>query len=53
MTEIARDPSRFAALGPRRVESTRKLGEQTVFYGQSLAAIADAIRRYPGESCCG
>ncbi|ETB14169.1 ABC transporter permease [Mycobacterium avium subsp. silvaticum ATCC 49884] len=49
MTEITREPSRFAALGPRLVESTRKLGEQTVFYGQSLAAIADAIRRYPGE----
>ncbi|MBZ4557679.1 ABC transporter permease [Mycobacterium avium subsp. hominissuis] len=49
MTEIAREPSRFAALGPRFVESTRKLGEQTVFYGQSLTAIADAIRRYPGE----
>jgi phospholipid/cholesterol/gamma-HCH transport system permease protein len=31
------------------VDATRKLGEQTAFYGQALAATGDAIRRYPGE----
>ena len=29
--------------------STRKLGEQTEFYGKSLASTGDAVRRYPGE----
>lgn len=49
MTDVAREPSWFVTLGPRLVGSTRKLGEQTVFYGQSVASIADAVRRYPGE----
>ncbi len=49
MSDAAREPSWFVVLGPRLVASTRKLGEQTVFYGQSLASIVDAIRRYPGE----
>jgi phospholipid/cholesterol/gamma-HCH transport system permease protein len=31
------------------VAATRKLGEQTAFYGQALASTGDAIRRYPGE----
>ena len=33
----------------RRSARTRRLGEQTAFYGQALAATADAVRRYPGE----
>jgi len=31
----------------RCVERTRKLGEQTSFYGQALAFVPDAVRRYP------
>ncbi len=31
------------------VDRLRTLGEQTAFYGQSLAFIGDAVRRYPGE----
>ncbi|MCW2591742.1 MAG: transporter permease [Mycobacterium sp.] len=31
------------------VAATRRLGEQTAFYGQALASTGDAIRRYPGE----
>ncbi len=49
MTEAAGEPTWFAALGPRMVSATRRLGEQTAFYGRSLASTADAIRRYPGE----
>ncbi|MCV7179351.1 ABC transporter permease [Mycolicibacterium sphagni] len=33
----------------RAVDTTRKLGEQTAFYGNALAATGDAIRRYPAE----
>jgi phospholipid/cholesterol/gamma-HCH transport system permease protein len=33
----------------RLVDSTRRLGEQTAFYGQALGAIPDAVRRYPAE----
>ena len=33
----------------KAVGTTRRLGEQTAFYGQALASTADAIRRYPGE----
>ena len=33
----------------RVVEATRRLGEQTAFYGQALGATADAVRRYPAE----
>ncbi|MEE6140069.1 ABC transporter permease [Mycobacterium sp. 050128] len=49
MTDLARGPSWLDALGPRLVASTRKLGEQTEFYGKSLAATVDAVRRYPNE----
>lgn len=49
MTGVAGEPPWFVTVGPRLVASTRKLGEQTVFYGQSLAATVDAVRRYPGE----
>ena len=31
------------------VNATRKLGEQTAFYGNALVATADAVRRYPAE----
>jgi phospholipid/cholesterol/gamma-HCH transport system permease protein len=33
----------------RVVDKTRKLGEQTAFYGSALASTADAVRRYPAE----
>jgi phospholipid/cholesterol/gamma-HCH transport system permease protein len=33
----------------RVVEATRRLGEQTSFYGQALGATPDAVRRYPAE----
>lgn len=49
MTGVAGEPSWIVTVGPRLVASTRKLGEQTLFYGQSLAATVDAVRRYPGE----
>jgi len=35
--------------GNRVVDSSRKLGEQTAFYGNALVATADAVRRYPAE----
>ena len=34
---------------PELVDATRRLGEQTAFYGKALASTADAVRRYPGE----
>ncbi len=40
---------RTVALRRRLVSGTRALGEQTVFYGKALAAIGDAVRRYPAE----
>jgi phospholipid/cholesterol/gamma-HCH transport system permease protein len=49
MTSAAREPSWFVTFGPRLVVSTRKLGEQTQFYGKSLVSTGDAVRRYPGE----
>ena len=49
MTDLTREPSWFVTLGPRLAGSTRKLGEQTAFYGKSLASTVDAVRRYPGE----
>ncbi|OBH10086.1 ABC transporter permease [Mycobacterium sp. E1747] len=49
MTDAAREPSWIVTLGPRVTDYARKLGEQTVFYGQSLANMIDAVRRYPGE----
>ena len=47
--EAASEPPWFTTVGPRLVGNIRKLGEQTAFYGQSLAATGDAVRRYPGE----
>ncbi|HEY0226418.1 MAG TPA: ABC transporter permease [Mycobacterium sp.] len=49
MTDFAGEPSWFVTLGPRLVASTRKVGEQTAFYGKSLASTVDAVRRYPSE----
>jgi phospholipid/cholesterol/gamma-HCH transport system permease protein len=49
MTDAARESAWLVTLGPRLVDATRKLGDQTAFYGKSLAATADAVRRYPGE----
>src|ERR1700733_6902119 len=42
-------PSWIAETGDKAVDATRRLGEQTAFYGQALASTADAVRRYPGE----
>ena len=42
MSERASEPSTR-----RIVDRTRKLGEQTAFYGQALGGVPDAIRRYP------
>lgn len=38
-------------VGPaqRLVDATRRLGEQTAFYGRALAATPEAVRRYPSE----
>jgi phospholipid/cholesterol/gamma-HCH transport system permease protein len=33
----------------KMVDGTRRLGEQTAFYGNALAATPDAVRRYPAE----
>ena len=33
----------------RLVAGTRRIGEQTVFYGTALASTGDAVRRYPAE----
>ncbi|OBG98370.1 MULTISPECIES: ABC transporter permease [unclassified Mycobacterium] len=49
MTDAAREPTWFTNLGPRATDYARNLGEQTAFYGRSLANTADAVRRYPGE----
>lgn len=49
MTDLARVPSWLDSLGPKVVASTRRLGEQTEFYGKSLVATVDAVRRYPNE----
>jgi phospholipid/cholesterol/gamma-HCH transport system permease protein len=50
MSDIPADaPSRIAETGEKAVDATRRLGEQTAFYGQALASTADAVRRYPGE----
>src|SRR5581483_7033358 len=42
-------PSRFGRTFDSLVDSTRRLGEQTAFYGTALGATIDAVRRYPGE----
>ncbi|TLH49732.1 ABC transporter permease [Mycolicibacterium aubagnense] len=39
----------LSELADQAVAATRRLGEQTAFYGSALAATADAVRRYPGE----
>jgi phospholipid/cholesterol/gamma-HCH transport system permease protein len=49
MTDAASSPGFLVTAGPRVVDATRRLGEQTAFYGRSLAATGDAVRRYPGE----
>lgn len=49
MTDAAQEPSWFITLGPRVTDYARKLGEQTEFYGKSLASTVDAVRRYPNE----
>jgi phospholipid/cholesterol/gamma-HCH transport system permease protein len=49
MTDAASEPPWFVTLGPRLVDATRRLGQQTAFYGESLTSTADAVRRYPGE----
>jgi phospholipid/cholesterol/gamma-HCH transport system permease protein len=33
----------------KMVDGTRRLGEQTAFYGNALAATPDAVRRYPAQ----
>ena len=33
----------------RAIGATRRLGEQTAFYGAALASTGDAVRRYPAE----
>jgi phospholipid/cholesterol/gamma-HCH transport system permease protein len=43
------DSSRGAETLNKVVDGTRRLGEQTAFYGNALAATPDAIRRYPAE----
>ena len=42
-------PSHLSELTDQAIAATRRLGEQTAFYGSALAATADAVRRYPGE----
>jgi phospholipid/cholesterol/gamma-HCH transport system permease protein len=46
VSELASRPSTPSAT-QKVVSATRRLGEQTAFYGQALAATPDAIRRYP------
>jgi phospholipid/cholesterol/gamma-HCH transport system permease protein len=58
LSEVASEPSLLSAqvddsargetIG-KVVDGTRRLGEQTAFYGNALAATPDAIRRYPAE----
>jgi phospholipid/cholesterol/gamma-HCH transport system permease protein len=49
MTDAASEPAWPLTVGPKLVDATRRLGEQTAFYGRSLVATVDAVRRYPGE----
>jgi phospholipid/cholesterol/gamma-HCH transport system permease protein len=42
-------PSWIADSSEKAVDATRRLGEQTAFYGEALASTPDAVRRYPGE----
>lgn len=48
-TALVDEPSWWSTLGPRLTDSTRRLGEQTAFYGRALLNIGEAVRRYPGE----
>jgi phospholipid/cholesterol/gamma-HCH transport system permease protein len=43
------DSSRGGETLNKVVGGTRRLGEQTAFYGNALAATPDAVRRYPAE----
>ena len=36
MSDVAGEPNWFVTVGPRLAAYTRKLGEQTEFYGKSL-----------------
>ncbi|HKV19412.1 MAG TPA: ABC transporter permease, partial [Mycobacterium sp.] len=47
MTAEAQSPSFVAKAVEGAVGRTRKLGEQTAFFGQALWNTPDAIRRYP------
>ncbi len=47
MTAEVDGPSRITQAVEKAVDRTRRLGEQTAFYGQALWHTADAIRRYP------
>lgn len=50
MTAVEADRvGRGAEIAQGIVGATRKLGEQTVFYGTALASTGDAVRRYPAE----
>lgn len=42
-------PGRGAEVLNRIVDATRRLGEQTAFYGSALASTGAAVRRYPAE----
>jgi phospholipid/cholesterol/gamma-HCH transport system permease protein len=43
------ESARIRETAQRAVTTTRKLGEQTAFYGSALWATPDAVRRYPTE----
>jgi phospholipid/cholesterol/gamma-HCH transport system permease protein len=43
------DPAQRGETLGKVVDGTRRLGEQTAFYGNALAATPDAVRRYPAE----
>ncbi|MDT5192069.1 MAG: phospholipid/cholesterol/gamma-HCH transport system permease protein [Mycobacterium sp.] len=49
MTAEVNDSSPGGETLNRLVDGTRRLGEQTAFYGNALAATPDAVRRYPAE----
>jgi len=49
VTAQSDESSRGAEALNRAVEATRKLGEQTAFYGNALKSTGDAVRRYPAE----
>ncbi|CRZ14045.1 ABC transporter permease [Mycolicibacterium neworleansense] len=47
MTTTSED--RGPAILNRTVDGSRRVGEQTAFYGQALLSTGEALRRYPGE----